>query len=433
MHDPYDTTGLSAILEQSSKAGGEIAYTTMDGKNVTWDTLLHNTSQREDVTAKRSRYTAMPDWEEHSGGISNLSGYEGSDYQIAVELQMVNVPYTWEDAEYMGTDPMVFESVSKKRQYLEEKYGVTLTPYNDAEVLADIQRRSEGEYGSHERFKYLEEMTQDEKEVLYYLFNTQSRGTAMEWYKQYEDIYQERYNQTVKISAAMLGKEMPVFGSAASLATNLLAPAEYAADIVDYATGGEKPYNTMSNISSGVRDSVAENHIDWEIGDYQVGDMLYNAGMEETDSKIASGLFGKGGSVLLGMSAAAQATNDALDRGMSQKQAFWSGLMAGVFDTLFEKWSVKNFRGLKKVASAYAKDIALNKAGTMLGKADGAVRTEVSNIAYDYIINGDFSQYETKVRQYVLSGMTEEEAKKKAAIELGRQVAEKAIGGAVFE
>lgn len=53
-----------------------------------------------------------------------------------------------------------------------------------------------------------------------------------------------------------------------------------------------------------------------------------------------------------------------------------------------------------------------------------ATRKEVANIAYDAITNGDFSRYETLVRQYVVNGMTESDAKKKAALELGRQVVE---------
>ena len=53
-----------------------------------------------------------------------------------------------------------------------------------------------------------------------------------------------------------------------------------------------------------------------------------------------------------------------------------------------------------------------------------ATRKEVANIAYDAIINGDFSEYETKVRQYVINGKKEPEAKQKAALEIGGQIAE---------
>jgi hypothetical protein len=123
------------------------------------------------------------------------------------------------------------------------------------------------------------------------------------------------------------------------------------------------------------------------------------------------------------LSTAAQATNDALDRGLSEKQAFWNGLMAGVFEGIFEIWSVGEFRALKKVASTHAKDIAWNIAKSMLGKVFDATLKKVANTVYDTIINGDFSQYETMVRQYKIKGMPESEAKKKAALEIGSQVA----------
>ena len=136
--------------------------------------------------------------------------------------------------------------------------------------------------------------------------------------------------------------------------------------------------------------------------------------------------------MLLGLSTAAQATNDALDRGMSKEQAFWNGLMSGVFECVFEKWSIGEFKALKNVASTQAKDIALNIAKSMLVNASEETLTEIANVAYDTIVNGDFSQYETKVRQYVVNGLTETEAKNQAARDLGWQVAESGAGGALM-
>ena len=66
----------------------------------------------------------------------------------------------------------------------------------------------------------------------------------------------------------------------------------------------------------------------------------------------------------------------------------------------------------------------MNLAKSMLGKVSDATLKEVANIAYDTIINGDFSQYETMVRRYKINSLTESEAKKKAALEIGSQIAE---------
>jgi hypothetical protein len=153
--------------------------------------------------------------------------------------------------------------------------------------------------------------------------------------------------------------------------------------------------------------------------------------MNGADFVVASKLPWKMGSAVTVLSTAAQAANDALDRGMSQKQVFWNGLMAGVFEGIFEIWSVGDLRALKKVASTHAKDIAWNIAKSMLGKVSDATLKKVANIAYDAIINGDFSEYETKVRQYVINGKKEPEAKKKVALELGGQFGEAVANGVV--
>ena len=98
--------------------------------------------------------------------------------------------------------------------------------------------------------------------------------------------------------------------------------------------------------------------------------------------------------VLLGLSTAAQATNEALDRGMSQKQAFWNGLAAGIFEGVFEKWSIGNFRGLKEVASTHGKDIAKNIAKSMLVNASEETLTEIANITCDSIVSGFYAKRE---------------------------------------
>jgi hypothetical protein len=143
------------------------------------------------------------------------------------------------------------------------------------------------------------------------------------------------------------------------------------------------------------------------IGNCDAFDFMYNVAMNGADFVVASKLPWKTGSAVTVLSVAAQATNDALDRGMSQEQVFWTGMMAGVFEGIFEIWSVGDFRALKKVAATHTKDIVMNLAKSMLGKVSDATLKEVANIVYDAINNVDFSQCETKVRQYVLKGMTE--------------------------
>ena len=68
----------------------------------------------------------------------------------------------------------------------------------------------------------------------------------------------------------------------------------------------------------------------------------------------------------------------------------------------------------------------------MLVNASEETLTELANIAYDTVVNGDFSQWETSIRQHMDAGLSESEAKKKVALELGAQVAEAAGSGALM-
>lgn len=278
-------------------------------------------------------------------------------------------------------------------------------------------------------------LTEDEKAVLNYIFNTQGRDAALQWHNSRMSIYQDRANGVLTKQMYEWGKEswsglwgLGTLVSPQSLASVALKAGSGIEQIDDWIFGDNN--NTLARASSAIRSGVADT-TEWMIGNWDAFDFVYNAAMNGEDFFVASKLPLKTGSALSVLSVAAEATHDALDRGMPQDQVFWTGMMAGVFEGIFEIWSVGDFRALKKVASTHAKDIALNIAKSMLGKASDAALKKAANIAYDAIINGDFSEYETKVRQYVVNGMTESEAKKKAALELGGQVGEACVNGVV--
>ncbi|MGN1473249.1 MAG: hypothetical protein ACI4WZ_04180, partial [Eubacteriales bacterium] len=148
-----------------------------------------------------------------------------------------------------------------------------------------------------------------------------------------------------------------------------------------------------------------------------------------TDSVIPGNI----GGIALGLSAAAQGTNDALKRGMSDDQAFWNGFFSGVFEGVFETLSIGQLKALKASVASVPKDIAKNIAKSMLVNPTEEVLTELANIAYDVVVNGDFSDYETSIRiKTTFEGMSEAEAKRVTALELGGRVAEAAGSGTLM-
>ena len=452
--DIYENAHIyNDLLDKLASLDTDIAYTTADGRNVTLQMLYDWKLAEEDLANRLATYSQNADWDALSKGMDVSSDPDRqSDYSIVFELSRTNVAYDKETALANGTSEAEWNDIEQKRQYIGRKYGVDLYAdiydnvyiFNEILGLLDGKSWESGELSTQltedangdRTFKNMRHLTKDEKAVLNYIFYTQGRDAALQWHNSRMSIYQDRAN-------GVLTKEMYDWGtdswrgpwglgaiiSPQSLASVALRVGSGIEQIDDWITGDYN--NTLARASSAIRSGVSDT-TEWMIGNWDAFDFVYNTAMSGVDSKVASVLPGGTGGILLGLSAAAQATNDALERGLSQKQVFWNGMMAGVFEGIFEIWSIGDFRALKKVASTHVKDIAWNTARSMLVNASDATLKEVANIAYDTIINGDFSQYETKVRQYVINGMEESEAKKEAAQELGSQVVEAAASG-VFE
>ena len=244
----------------------------------------------------------------------------------------------------------------------------------------------------------LDQMDEDEISVYNYLYAKEGKEKAEEYLAQLNDRLVSREKQEISDQFSSFANELPVLSSVASVPLSLLSGYESAENAIKYfaekAVTGEAQldpsYTALA--SSTIRGTVTE-QVDWEIGNWDAFDFLYNTTMSGADSMTASLVFGDFGGVVLGLSAAAQATNDALDRGMSDGQAFWNGLFAGVFESLFETVSIGNFNKLKEVAPDSVKTIIKNLGKSMLVNASEETLTELANIAYDTMINGDFANY----------------------------------------
>ena len=436
------------MSDVSNKPDSSVAYTTADGQNVTWQMLIDNKVAEEDLAYRLAEYAKNPNWDAMSKGKDVSSDPDRqSDYDLVFELSRTNVAYDKETALANGTSEEEWNDIDQKRRYIGNKYGVDL--YNDIyangyifnEIMGMLDDKS---WGSSElsaqlgediigdqTFKNMRHLTKDEKAVLNYIFYTQGRDAALEWHNNRMGVYQNRANGVLTKEMSDWGENswggVGAFVSPASLASIAMSVGSGVEQIGDWITGDNN--NTLARASSAIRSGVSEN-TNWMIGNFDAFDFVYNTTMSGADSLTASLLPGGTGGVLLGLSSAAQATNDALDRGMSNGQAFWSGLSAGVFECLFESWSIGNFKTLQEVASAHGKDIVMNIAKSMLVNASEETLTEIANVFYDSIVNGDFSQYETMARQYMTNGYSEEEAKKMVIHDLHNQVYEAGASGA---
>ena len=241
-------------------------------------------------------------------------------------------------------------------------------------------------------------MTPDEVSVYNYYYAKHGKEKAEEYLSSIGSTLEARANGKTVEAFSQFASDHPILSSALSVGTSLGSGFEYIEDVVDYAKDkiSGKPARLGTNeaalITNTVRGTVSD-LVDWEIGNWDAFDFVYGTVMSGVDSFAASLTGPVGGASILGLSAAAQGTNDALDRGMSDGQAFWNGLFSGAFEALFEKFSLGNLNSLKEVAPDSIKTVFKNLGKSMLVNASEEAATEIANIAYDTLINGEFANY----------------------------------------
>lgn len=196
---------------------------------------------------------------------------------------------------------------------------------------------------------------------------------------------------------------------------------------IDWNTDAMALANTANTIRGLVSEDL-EKKFQTEILGTNVASFLYQAGMSMADSGVIAGLSLIGvpaAASLLSGSAAFSSAQEAKQRGGTDAQALGYGLAAGIAEGLFETVSLEalteNLVGGLSTAAARetgGKKILkiLESAGLqMLTEGSEEVATSIANRISDDVIMGDRSSYNTAVREYMASGMSENEAKKKAA------------------
>ena len=184
---------------------------------------------------------------------------------------------------------------------------------------------------------------------------------------------------------------------------------------VDYHGGEFLPYA----YTSGVRDTVSQN-LEKDYG--KGASFAYGVGTSMLDSAATVGLTMAGvpswlATSTLGGAAATAAMQEAKDRGLDDDRAIWTGLLAGVAETTFEKVSLESLITMKAPTGTVRQRVLgmLKNTAKQAGiEGSEEVFTDFANLITDGIINGDLSQARQEMAAYMAEGMTEEEARDKA-------------------
>lgn len=202
---------------------------------------------------------------------------------------------------------------------------------------------------------------------------------------------------------------------------------------VDYLTGNpidpENYANHNTNTSNLMRSAVSD-----DMG--KAGQFLYNVGTSIGDSLTAQALSGfkpAYAAALQGSQAFTNSVIDTANRGLTPNQIMSTSSISAAAETLFEKLSLDNLKGILKggTAKEAGKSLFKDILGQMKTEAGEEMATEVANAAADYFINGELSNFVQRVEQYQNTGMSEDDAKKQAWKDLFGQIAYAGAAGAV--
>ncbi len=214
-------------------------------------------------------------------------------------------------------------------------------------------------------------------------------------------------------------------------------------------TGGEeRPVNYYSapmrlyGGANAARETVGqklERNTDATIFGQNVASTAYGIGTSMLDSGATVALAAIGvppvvGSSLLGGAAATGAMVDAKDRGVDDTHALWTGVFAGVAETLFEDVSLERLLKLDVPQGTLRQRMQTTLKNTLLqAGTEGSEElfTDFANYITDRAINGGLSEYDTAVRAYMDQGLSQKEASQKAGADLAAQMALDFVTGGV--
>ena len=234
-----------------------------------------------------------------------------------------------------------------------------------------------------------------------------------------------------------LAKKHPIITSALSPVLTFAKSAAAVDNAVSYLGGNGIDENSFANQGSRAQSSVrgtVSNSIEENIGGIggKIGSFAYQTGMSIADYlTVLAGSGGNKTAVLsfLSTSAATDALIEGKNKGLSDGQAMLKGVVAGAAEAVFEKIPLDNLFSIGNKSGVTKKVLEVLKQMGLEGAEE--VGTDVANAIADGVISGNKSDYNLSVRAYMESGLSEAEARNKAAADFAKQIGMSFAGGAI--
>jgi hypothetical protein len=243
----------------------------------------------------------------------------------------------------------------------------------------------------------------------------------------------ERYAK-VQEMARNEGEKSPIGGTLLSVPANLLSGIGTVYTAMEKLRNPDTPadYHSPAMLpyayASGVRGEVTKN-LQYDHGDAAA--FAYGVGTSMLDSAATVALAALGvppaaASATLGGAAATDAMVAAKDRGLDDSHAIVTGVAAGVMESFFEKVSLESLIHMKlPTGTAKQKLAGMLKNAAIQGGIEGSEEmfTDLANLWWDKVINGDMADVEQRINAYMAGGMSHQEAQQKVVGETIKDIA----------
>ncbi len=394
---PTNTSGVENEISQLEKELGDAEAKVKQYEDEAWiakmyreyESLRLNEDFEENSAYKMKRDDAVygKGIEEHYNPLMNTygsAGYEDLTY------------------EFINKNPDAIKIMENRRQNSDDPLSLT------------------GHFDSEEH-----QMTDDEIKLYNYVYATRGQKAADGYLDMIRSELYARERKKAEEQAALYAKDNKLAASIGSILTSPTKGLAFAGQALDYLDDGKidpnASYNRFAYVPKATREAVSEN---WG----PVGSFAYQTAMSMGDFLVAAGLSAGSGlsMAIIGSSAAADTTMDALDRGVSSDRALLLGVGAGVIEAVTEKFSIDKL--LENFAEKGAKNFIISN---VLSEASEEAISEVSNTIADVILSEDKSYWSQAVQKYKEQGYSENEANWRALLEKGGDTILSALGGAI--
>ena len=351
----------------------------------------------EDAYAKENPYyryqklTKAQDFAEKSQYVSTANGTERTFFDLVFNNYA---------PERSGWDDPLYEHINGNQEASAWISNAAAADYGDG-LGAIYGRKTESKNEA-------KQMTDEEVSIFNYLYATQGKEAAHEFYEYLESDLYARDREASEAYWAQYAKDDPFGSSVFSTITSPLKGLSYLGQATDMITTGtideNAPYNSFVYENSAIRSQVAKS-IE-ESGKWgSVGSFAYQTAMSMADFLTTTAVSGGNGALsmlIMGSGAAADMTLSAKARGLSDGQAFTLGTIAGLAEAVTERFSLEAL--LKPDMSKTAVEYILKN--TLTEATEEGASTLINTMA-DLIVSKDQSQWAKSIQSYRDSGKSE--------------------------